>query len=50
VETTCPACLARNPPVTAVQVPRELYRALPLALAPVLGNPINLLLAGIDST
>ncbi|KAI3428285.1 hypothetical protein D9Q98_006664 [Chlorella vulgaris] len=32
------------------QVPRELYRALPLALAPVLGNPINLLLAGIDST
>ncbi|KAI7839273.1 hypothetical protein COHA_006971 [Chlorella ohadii] len=32
------------------QVPPELYRALPLALAPVLGNPINLLAAGLEGS
>ncbi|PSC68099.1 Acyltransferase chloroplastic [Micractinium conductrix] len=32
------------------QVPAELYRALPLALAPVLGNPINLLAAGLEGS
>lgn len=30
------------------QVPPELYRALPLALAPILGNPLNLLAAGME--
>jgi pimeloyl-ACP methyl ester carboxylesterase len=29
-------------------VPAELYRGLPLALAPVLGNPVNLLAAALD--
>lgn len=32
------------------QMPLELYRALPLALAPVLGNPINLLSAGLEGS
>ena len=37
-------------PVTStLQIPNELYRALPLALAPVLGNPINLLAAGLEA-
>lgn len=35
-------------PLPLPQVPPELYRALPLALAPVLGNPINLLAAGME--
>ena len=30
------------------QVPTQLYQALPIALAPVLGNPINLLAAALD--
>ena len=44
------ACAAARPrrPVASLQVPPELYRALPLALAPVLGNPINLLAAGLE--
>jgi pimeloyl-ACP methyl ester carboxylesterase len=31
-------------------VPSQAYQALPIALAPVLGNPINLLAAALDST
>jgi pimeloyl-ACP methyl ester carboxylesterase len=31
-------------------VPSQAYQALPIALAPVLGNPINLLSAALDST
>jgi hypothetical protein len=31
------------------RVPPELYRALPLALAPILANPVNLLAAGLDA-
>lgn len=38
------ACL-----VAAVQVPAEMYSLLPLALAPVLGNPVRLLAAGVES-
>jgi hypothetical protein len=34
---------------STLQIPNELYRALPLALAPVLGNPINLLAAGLEA-
>ena len=30
-------------------IPPEIYAALPLALAPVLGNPLNLLAAGVDA-
>lgn len=32
------------------QVPSQAYQALPIALAPVLGNPINLLAAALDGT
>ncbi|KAL4442037.1 hypothetical protein ABPG77_011298 [Micractinium sp. CCAP 211/92] len=32
------------------QVPPELYRALPVALAPVLANPINLLAGGLEGS
>lgn len=32
------------------QIPSQAYQALPIALAPVLGNPINLLAAALDST
>lgn len=29
-------------------MPPELYRALPVALAPILANPLNLLAAGFE--
>lgn len=45
-----PACLAACLPAWWVQVPQELYPLLPLALAPVLGNPVNLLAAGVDGS
>ena len=32
------------------QIPSELYPLLPRAMAPVLGNPVNLLSAGVDSS
>ena len=32
------------------QIPSQAYQALPIALAPVLGNPINLLAAALDGT
>ncbi|EFN58302.1 hypothetical protein CHLNCDRAFT_142297 [Chlorella variabilis] len=44
------AVAAEVPALVDRLVPAELYRALPLALAPVLGNPINLLLAGLDAS
>lgn len=48
---TTPACLTAHLPASMPpQVPPELYRALPLALAPLLGNPVNLLAAGLDGT
>lgn len=31
------------------QMPPELYRALPVALAPVLANPLNLLAGGLEA-
>lgn len=30
-------------------MPPELYRALPVALAPVLANPLNLLAGGLEA-
>ena len=37
------------PACPSPQVPPEMYALMPFALAPVLGNPINLLAAGVDS-
>ena len=36
------------PSLCTAQVPQELYRGLPLLLAPVLGNPINLLASALS--